>query len=109
MDQYNKLGLDRKQATELAYKLHAHSVQYAHKLAIIRRAVKSKVTFHSQVIELGAFSVYVFSWIDLYPWCLAILARSAAASAPNSLNAIDAFSSCMDKKEKKTVLNKNLT
>eukprot|EP00983_Pelagomonas_calceolata_P072260 1151637-Pelagomonas_calceolata.AAC.3 len=37
-------------------KLHAHSVQYAHKLVTTRRANENNSTSHSQVLEQGASS-----------------------------------------------------
>eukprot|EP00983_Pelagomonas_calceolata_P048150 1140938-Pelagomonas_calceolata.AAC.1 len=40
------LGLDTYKATRLARKLHAHSVQYAYKLASTRRALE-KTSFDS--------------------------------------------------------------
>ncbi|KAF5831098.1 WD40-repeat-containing domain protein [Dunaliella salina] len=42
--------------TKLAQQLHAHSVQYAHKLVTIRRAIENKNTSHSQALEPGASS-----------------------------------------------------
>eukprot|EP00983_Pelagomonas_calceolata_P079079 1154523-Pelagomonas_calceolata.AAC.3 len=39
-----ELGLDYQRATKLAQQLHAHSVQYAHKLVFTRRATENKST-----------------------------------------------------------------
>ncbi|KAF5843798.1 hypothetical protein DUNSADRAFT_5035 [Dunaliella salina] len=49
-------GLDHQRATKLAQQIHAHSVQYAHKLVTIRRAIENKDTSHSQALEPGASS-----------------------------------------------------
>ncbi|KAF5826078.1 hypothetical protein DUNSADRAFT_4939 [Dunaliella salina] len=43
--------LDHQRATRLAQQLHAHSVQYAHKLATTRRAIEHNNTSHSQSTE----------------------------------------------------------
>eukprot|EP00983_Pelagomonas_calceolata_P037030 1136158-Pelagomonas_calceolata.AAC.2 len=47
-------SLDHQQASKLAYKSHAYSVKYAHKLVTTRRAIENKNTPHRQV--LGASS-----------------------------------------------------
>ncbi|KAF5838312.1 hypothetical protein DUNSADRAFT_3044 [Dunaliella salina] len=49
LKQFKQLGLDHQLATKLAQQLHAHSVQYAHKLVTTRRAIENKNTSHSQV------------------------------------------------------------
>eukprot|EP00983_Pelagomonas_calceolata_P121849 1160841-Pelagomonas_calceolata.AAC.2 len=52
-----KLGPDHQQASKLARELHArelHSVMYANKLGITRRAIENKNDPHSQVLEPGA-------------------------------------------------------
>eukprot|EP00983_Pelagomonas_calceolata_P066142 1148881-Pelagomonas_calceolata.AAC.16 len=46
--------LDHQRARKPAQKLHAHSVQYAHKLVTARRAMESSNASHSQVLEPGA-------------------------------------------------------
>ncbi|KAF5842012.1 eukaryotic translation initiation factor 3 subunit 8 N-terminus-domain-containing protein [Dunaliella salina] len=51
LKQFKQLGLDHQCATKLAQQLHAHSVQYAHKLVTTRRAIENKNTPHSQVLE----------------------------------------------------------
>ena len=56
LKQFKQLGLDHQRATKLAQQLHAHSVQYAHKLVSTRRAIENKNTSHSQVLEPGASS-----------------------------------------------------
>ena len=56
LKQFKQLGLDHQRATKLAQQLHAHSVQYAHKLVTTRRAIENKNTSHSQVLEPGASS-----------------------------------------------------
>jgi len=56
LNQLKQLGLDQQRALKLARNLHAHSVQYAHKLVTTRRAIENKNTSHSQVLEPGAFS-----------------------------------------------------
>ncbi|KAF5829548.1 putative carboxypeptidase [Dunaliella salina] len=53
MKQFKQLGLDHQRATRLAQQLHAHSVQYAHKLATTRRAIEHNNTSHSQSTETG--------------------------------------------------------
>eukprot|EP00983_Pelagomonas_calceolata_P072124 1151569-Pelagomonas_calceolata.AAC.3 len=52
--QFEQLGLDHQRAIKLASKLHAHSVQYAHKLVTTRRAIENGNSSHSQVLEPGA-------------------------------------------------------
>eukprot|EP00983_Pelagomonas_calceolata_P115713 1160226-Pelagomonas_calceolata.AAC.6 len=42
-----KLGIDLQRSTKLAPKLHAHSVQNAHKLTLTRRAIEIKNTSHN--------------------------------------------------------------
>eukprot|EP00983_Pelagomonas_calceolata_P047317 1140579-Pelagomonas_calceolata.AAC.1 len=50
-------GLDTNKATKLALKLHAHSVQYAYKLASTRRALeKTPLNSHHQVNVWGTAS-----------------------------------------------------
>eukprot|EP00983_Pelagomonas_calceolata_P067328 1149435-Pelagomonas_calceolata.AAC.1 len=39
------MGLDHQSAIKLAHKLHAHSVQYAYKLVIPKRAIDNKKYF----------------------------------------------------------------
>eukprot|EP00983_Pelagomonas_calceolata_P112095 1159849-Pelagomonas_calceolata.AAC.5 len=46
LEPLEELGLDTHTATKLALKLHAHSVQYAYKLASTRRALE-KTPFNS--------------------------------------------------------------
>eukprot|EP00983_Pelagomonas_calceolata_P015819 501479-Pelagomonas_calceolata.AAC.1 len=48
------LGSGDTRAHEVAQKLHAHSVQYAHKLVTTRRAMENSYVSHSQVLEPGA-------------------------------------------------------
>eukprot|EP00983_Pelagomonas_calceolata_P086528 1156779-Pelagomonas_calceolata.AAC.3 len=49
LEPLKKLGLDTHTATRLALKLHAHSVQYAHKLASTRRALeKTSLNYRHQ-------------------------------------------------------------
>eukprot|EP00983_Pelagomonas_calceolata_P084953 1156460-Pelagomonas_calceolata.AAC.2 len=56
--QFEQLGLDHQRAIKLARKLHAHSVQYAHKLGTTRRAIENKIkTSHSHVLEPCASSI----------------------------------------------------
>eukprot|EP00983_Pelagomonas_calceolata_P034749 1088624-Pelagomonas_calceolata.AAC.2 len=55
LNQFQQLGPDHQGAIKLAHKLHAHLVQYAHKLVTTRRAIE-KNTSHSQVLEPGASS-----------------------------------------------------
>eukprot|EP00983_Pelagomonas_calceolata_P065927 1148787-Pelagomonas_calceolata.AAC.1 len=57
LKQFRQLGLDHQRATKLAEQLHAHSVQYAHKLVSTRRAIENKNTSHSQVLEPSASSI----------------------------------------------------
>jgi ribonuclease HI len=47
LDQFRKLGIDSQRSEALAKKLHAHSVQYAHKLTSTRRAIENKHTHHN--------------------------------------------------------------
>eukprot|EP00983_Pelagomonas_calceolata_P054959 1143907-Pelagomonas_calceolata.AAC.4 len=54
LKQFKQLGLDHQRATKLAQQLHAHSVQYAHKLVSTKRAIENKSTSHSQVLEPSA-------------------------------------------------------
>eukprot|EP00983_Pelagomonas_calceolata_P037567 1136394-Pelagomonas_calceolata.AAC.12 len=56
LNQFEQLGLDHQRAMKLAHLLHAHSVEYAHKLVTTKRAIENKNTFHSQVLEPGASS-----------------------------------------------------
>eukprot|EP00983_Pelagomonas_calceolata_P061509 1146857-Pelagomonas_calceolata.AAC.1 len=56
LNQFEQLGLDHQRANKLARKLHAHSVQYAHKLATTRRAIEDTNNSHSQVLEPGTSS-----------------------------------------------------
>eukprot|EP00983_Pelagomonas_calceolata_P115425 1160197-Pelagomonas_calceolata.AAC.2 len=58
LSQFEQQGLDCQCAMKLAHLLHAHSVEYAHKLVTTRRAIENKNTFHSQVLEPGASSNY---------------------------------------------------
>eukprot|EP00983_Pelagomonas_calceolata_P012984 415051-Pelagomonas_calceolata.AAC.1 len=53
MNQFKQLALDQQRALKLARNLHAHSVQYAHKL-VTRRAIENSNTSHNQVLEPGA-------------------------------------------------------
>jgi len=46
-DQFRKLGIDSQRSETLGKKLHAHSVQYAHKLTSTRRAIEYKQAHHS--------------------------------------------------------------
>eukprot|EP00983_Pelagomonas_calceolata_P060143 1146249-Pelagomonas_calceolata.AAC.2 len=55
LNQFKQLGLDQQRALKLARSLHAHSVKYARKLVITRRAIENK-TSQSQVLEPGASS-----------------------------------------------------
>eukprot|EP00983_Pelagomonas_calceolata_P039507 1137213-Pelagomonas_calceolata.AAC.1 len=41
------LGIDPQRTTKLARKLHAHSVHYAHKLTLTRRAIEIRNTQHN--------------------------------------------------------------
>eukprot|EP00983_Pelagomonas_calceolata_P096770 1158167-Pelagomonas_calceolata.AAC.5 len=41
------LGLDHQRANKLARKLHAHSVQFVHKLTSTKRATENKNTHHN--------------------------------------------------------------
>eukprot|EP00983_Pelagomonas_calceolata_P078425 1154246-Pelagomonas_calceolata.AAC.4 len=65
LEPLNELGLDTHAATNLALKLHSHSVQYAEKLASIRRALgkgkeraleKTSFTSHRQDQALATAS-----------------------------------------------------
>eukprot|EP00983_Pelagomonas_calceolata_P009828 318384-Pelagomonas_calceolata.AAC.1 len=47
LDQYRRLRVDPQRSTKLARKLHAHTVQYAHQLISIRRAIENKSTRHN--------------------------------------------------------------
>eukprot|EP00983_Pelagomonas_calceolata_P040947 1137830-Pelagomonas_calceolata.AAC.2 len=47
LNQFEQLGLDHQRAIKLAYKLHAHSVQYAHKLVTTRHAIEKNDTPHT--------------------------------------------------------------
>jgi hypothetical protein len=49
-----ELGLDTQRAAKLAYKLHGHAVQYAHKLSTTRRSLENKNSSYSQVLGSGA-------------------------------------------------------
>eukprot|EP00983_Pelagomonas_calceolata_P131284 1161761-Pelagomonas_calceolata.AAC.14 len=50
-----KLRIDPQRSTKLAQKLHAHSVQYAHKLTSTRHAIENKNThYNSGALELHA-------------------------------------------------------
>eukprot|EP00983_Pelagomonas_calceolata_P055918 1144357-Pelagomonas_calceolata.AAC.7 len=54
LNQLKRLGLDQQCAIKLANKLHAHPVQYAHKLVTAGRAIENKNTSRSQVMGSGA-------------------------------------------------------
>ena len=56
LKQFKQLGLDHQRATELAKKLHAHSVRYAHKLVSTRRAIETNNTSYNQALQPGASS-----------------------------------------------------
>eukprot|EP00983_Pelagomonas_calceolata_P088186 1157139-Pelagomonas_calceolata.AAC.3 len=49
LEQFKKLGIDSQRSGTLARKLHAHSVQFAHKLTSTRRAIVNKNTHHNTV------------------------------------------------------------
>eukprot|EP00983_Pelagomonas_calceolata_P067955 1149698-Pelagomonas_calceolata.AAC.3 len=51
---FKELGLNHQRAIKLAQTLHAHFVQYAHKLVTTRRAFENKNTSHSQALEQSA-------------------------------------------------------
>eukprot|EP00983_Pelagomonas_calceolata_P117465 1160418-Pelagomonas_calceolata.AAC.13 len=53
LNQFNQLGLDQQRALKLARSMHAHSVQYAHKLVPTRRAIKNRNTCCSQLCGGG--------------------------------------------------------
>ncbi|KAF5838927.1 hypothetical protein DUNSADRAFT_1943 [Dunaliella salina] len=57
MKPFQKLGFNHQRATKLAQQFHVHSVQYAHKLVTIRRAIKNKNTSHSHILEPSASSI----------------------------------------------------
>jgi len=42
LNRFKRLGLDCKRAIKLACKLHAHSVQYAHKFVTTKHAIENK-------------------------------------------------------------------
>eukprot|EP00983_Pelagomonas_calceolata_P084603 1156389-Pelagomonas_calceolata.AAC.5 len=48
------ITLDHQRAIKLAFKLHGHSVQYAHKLFTTKCAIENKNTSRRQVPEAGA-------------------------------------------------------
>jgi len=47
LDQFKKLGIDSQRSETFAKKLHAHSVQFAHKLTSTRRAIENKNPHHN--------------------------------------------------------------
>eukprot|EP00983_Pelagomonas_calceolata_P125797 1161238-Pelagomonas_calceolata.AAC.3 len=55
LNHLEQLGLDQH-ALKLARSLHAHSVQYAHKLVTTRRAIENSNTSHNQILESDASS-----------------------------------------------------
>eukprot|EP00983_Pelagomonas_calceolata_P021678 679097-Pelagomonas_calceolata.AAC.3 len=44
LDHFTKLGIDSQRSIKLARKLHAHSVQHAHRHTSIRHAIENKNT-----------------------------------------------------------------
>eukprot|EP00983_Pelagomonas_calceolata_P057406 1145049-Pelagomonas_calceolata.AAC.4 len=55
LDKLKQLGIDLQRSIKLAQKLHAHSVQYAHKLTLTRRAIEIKNTQHNSGV-LGPYA-----------------------------------------------------
>eukprot|EP00983_Pelagomonas_calceolata_P086610 1156791-Pelagomonas_calceolata.AAC.7 len=51
LDQFKELGIDLQWSAKLARKLHAHSVQHAHKLTSTRHAIGKKLNFVTFLIQ----------------------------------------------------------
>eukprot|EP00983_Pelagomonas_calceolata_P051260 1142334-Pelagomonas_calceolata.AAC.1 len=59
LHQFKQVGLDHQCAIELAHKLHAPSVQYAHELVITRCAIENSNTSCSQLMEPGRRNIII--------------------------------------------------